>query len=110
MIFNYLRSNDEQNVGFTTDPRRVNVAITRSRRSLIICGSKQTLIGNTIWQDLLRDLIDLSPEIDFPQIESVQIIDDRQLVATLPLSQEINFKIGKLIGGKEVRGTNSVLE
>jgi superfamily I DNA and/or RNA helicase len=65
MIFNYLRSNDEQNVGFTTDPRRVNVAITRSRRSLIICGSKQTLIGNTIWQDLLRDLIDLSPEIDF---------------------------------------------
>ena len=47
MIFNSVRSNKIPNVrgslGFITDKRRLNVAITRPRHFLFIIGNKTTL-------------------------------------------------------------------
>lgn len=49
------RCNPRGNLGFVDDPRRLNVAITRPRRGLVVVGSPQTLAaGSPSWEAFLR--------------------------------------------------------
>ena len=50
VIFCTVRSNDRGSLGFLKDPRRMNVAITRARRSLIVIGSRETLMNDPTWK------------------------------------------------------------
>ena len=43
VIFNCVRSNQHNQIGFMKDPRRLNVAITRARHILVLVGSYKTL-------------------------------------------------------------------
>ena len=43
IVISLVRSNDEGNIGFLRDLRRMNVAITRARMKLIIIGDRSTL-------------------------------------------------------------------
>ena len=43
IVISLVRSNDEGNIGFLRDLRRMNVAITRARMKLILIGDRQTL-------------------------------------------------------------------
>jgi len=43
ILISFVRSNDGKSVGFLNDFRRLNVAITRARRSLIMIGDSSTL-------------------------------------------------------------------
>jgi AAA domain len=50
IIFSGVRSNRSGNVGFLTDWRRMNVALTRSRTALVVFGDMETLIeGDKHW-------------------------------------------------------------
>lgn len=50
IIFSSVRSNAQGKIGFLADVRRLNVALTRARRGLIVIGSKSTLINNPTWR------------------------------------------------------------
>jgi superfamily I DNA and/or RNA helicase len=51
-----VRSNREGEVGFLADTRRMNVALTRARRKLIVIGDSATLSAHPFYQDLFRYL------------------------------------------------------
>ncbi len=54
IIISTVRSNYEGNIGFLNDLRRLNVAITRAKRKLIIIGNKNTLITNPTYKRLVE--------------------------------------------------------
>ena len=56
IIFSAVRCNDARSVGFLADQRRLNVAITRAKRGLVLVGDEQTLSASPVWRDYLRFL------------------------------------------------------
>lgn len=53
VVFSVVRCNPEGNLGFVSDKRRLNVAITRPRRGLIIVGSPIMLQRDPTWKQWL---------------------------------------------------------
>lgn len=49
VIFSAVRCNSQGRVGFLADERRLNVAITRPRRGLIVVGHEATLAHDPTW-------------------------------------------------------------
>ncbi len=56
IIISLVRSNEEGNIGFLRDLRRMNVAMTRARMKLIIIGDVQTLSHNPFYRRLHESL------------------------------------------------------
>ena len=54
VILSLVRSNREGQLGFLTDTRRMNVAMTRAKRKLIMIGDSATLSNHVFFEDLLR--------------------------------------------------------
>ncbi len=54
IIISTVRSNDNGNIGFLSDLRRLNVAITRAKRKLIIIGNEDTLKSNPTYSRLIE--------------------------------------------------------
>ena len=52
VFISLVRSNDDGKIGFMTDLRRMNVAITRARMKLVIVGCKATLCRHKFYRDL----------------------------------------------------------
>ncbi len=56
IIFSCVRSNKDGNVGFLSDPRRLNVALTRSRRGLVVIGDPETLRSDENWRSWIEHI------------------------------------------------------
>ena len=52
ILISLVRSNDEGQIGFLKDLRRMNVAMTRARMKLIILGDKSTMAKHPFYQKL----------------------------------------------------------
>ncbi len=54
VLLTMVRSNDRGEIGFLSDTRRSNVALTRARRKLIVVGDSATLGGHEFYAGLLQ--------------------------------------------------------
>ncbi|KAG2495801.1 hypothetical protein HYH03_006043 [Edaphochlamys debaryana] len=54
IVFSAVRSNPQRALGFVSDPRRLNVAITRAKRGLVVVGDPDTLRSDRLWARWLR--------------------------------------------------------
>jgi len=53
IIISCVRSNQELGLGFLNDERRLNVAITRAKNGLIICGNAKVLEKDKLWKKMI---------------------------------------------------------
>ena len=54
IVLSLVRSNDEGQIGFLRDLRRMNVAITRARMKLIIIGNQSTMTSHPFYKKLYQ--------------------------------------------------------
>lgn len=57
IIFSAVRANGKGRLGFLTDYRRLNVALTRAKRGLLVLGHRSTLQHDPVWASFL-DFVD----------------------------------------------------
>lgn len=70
VIVSLVRSNSEKEVGFLGEKRRLNVAMTRPKRSLTVIGDSETLQGSKFlksWMEFLEENSDLR----YPSVASL---------------------------------------
>jgi len=53
ILVSCVRSSETQGIGFLSDPRRLNVALTRARLGIILLGNPRVLSKNALWSALL---------------------------------------------------------
>ena len=73
VVFTAARSNPRGDLGFLRDPRRLNVAITRAKRGLVLVGDAATLSNSRHWRALVDSCRDRGAWVDgdaaFPELE-----------------------------------------
>lgn len=66
IILSCVRSNEHQGIGFLSDPRRLNVALTRARYGVIVLGNARVLAKNPLWHALISHYKDDGVVADGP--------------------------------------------
>ncbi|MFN8433727.1 MAG: AAA domain-containing protein [Anaerolineales bacterium] len=54
MVVSLVRSNPEGEVGFLADTRRMNVALTRAKRKLVVIGDSATITAHPFYEKLVK--------------------------------------------------------
>ena len=66
IVLSCVRSNDNQGIGFLSDPRRLNVALTRAKYGLVILGNPKVLSKHELWHHLLVHFKDRKTLVEGP--------------------------------------------
>ena len=105
---NVCRSNEALHVGFASSPNRINMALTRARRGLIVVGDLATLSSNPTWKLLIDHIRRYGKEVNDQflgfepqQHPSFDVLNGRVLKAILQLNPSVNKNIGGVIGAHE---------
>eukprot|EP01117_Protostelium_nocturnum_P015173 TRINITY_DN5852_c0_g1_i1.p1 TRINITY_DN5852_c0_g1~~TRINITY_DN5852_c0_g1_i1.p1 ORF type:complete len:864 (+),score=274.71 TRINITY_DN5852_c0_g1_i1:599-3190(+) len=73
IIISFVRSNKKGEVGFLSENRRTNVAITRARRHLCLIGDSDTLSKNPFLKDLIDYVNEKGENIDAQEYLSLDV-------------------------------------
>jgi superfamily I DNA and/or RNA helicase len=76
IVISLVRSNDEGQIGFLRDLRRMNVAITRARMKLIILGDAATMTRHPFYRQLYRYIQALKTETEYENQEDTDDAGD----------------------------------
>ncbi|KAL8392977.1 hypothetical protein RB595_002967 [Gaeumannomyces hyphopodioides] len=66
IVLSCVRSNENQGIGFLSDPRRLNVALTRAKYGVVIIGNPKVLSKHELWHHLLVHFRDRKCLVDGP--------------------------------------------
>jgi regulator of nonsense transcripts 1 len=66
IVLTCVRSNERQGIGFLSDWRRLNVALTRARQGLIIIGNARVLARHPLWHSLVSHFLQQDLVVDGP--------------------------------------------
>mmetsp|Transcript_5429 Transcript_5429/g.7904 ORF Transcript_5429/g.7904 Transcript_5429/m.7904 type:complete len:1069 (+) Transcript_5429:55-3261(+) len=66
ILVSCVRSSESQGIGFLSDPRRLNVALTRARLGLILLGNPRVLSKNPLWAALLLHFKEYNTLVEGP--------------------------------------------
>lgn len=66
IVLSCVRSNDNQGIGFLSDPRRLNVALTRAKYGVVILGNPKVLSKHELWHNLLVHFKDRNCLVEGP--------------------------------------------
>ena len=69
IIYTFVRSNDEQEIGFLRELRRSNVAITRARKHVCLIMDSDTICRHEQAYKKLHQLVDSWNGIEYPEVE-----------------------------------------
>ena len=53
IVFSCVRSNENKDLGFVNNARRINVALTRAKHGMIIVGNSETLGVDKDWSRII---------------------------------------------------------
>ena len=70
IIISCVRSNDDHDVGFLQDSRRMNVAVTRARRLCIVVGDSETIERDTMLASMVSHFEENGETLSAAQILS----------------------------------------
>lgn len=94
MIFSCVRANGS--LGFISDYRRMNVAITRARHCLFIIGNSKTLNKDKNWKELIsycKNLQSSNKKIFFQDFFTKNdIIQTNDMKNQIKLKKDVNLK------------------
>jgi len=66
IILSCVRSNEHQGIGFLSDPRRLNVALTRAKYGVVVLGNPKLLSKQPLWHALLCHFRDKDALVEGP--------------------------------------------
>lgn len=82
VILSCVRGNEDNNIGFLRDPRRLNVALTRAKYGMVVLGNPAALSRNRLWNRLLVHYREKGCLVEGPldnlQLSLVQLKESRE--------------------------------
>ena len=57
IVFSSVRANEDGKVGFLADWRRLNVALTRAKRGVVVFGCAATLRNDPVWNSWIEHVV-----------------------------------------------------
>ena len=105
IIFSAVRSNPTGSAGFVDDRRRLNVALTRSRRGIVLVGDVTTLSASPMWRRLAHHYSTVGALLCGEDISSLSVYEPP--LSAPPPAPASQPPAAVSQGGEENRGSES---